>query len=64
MLNYFVVCHDQINALSSSRAEPKNAATIAEADGIPLIIKCLSSPVRNTVSTRVSRLINVPLVFI
>jgi hypothetical protein len=38
------------NALSCSCAEPKNVATIVEADGIPLIIKSLSSPVRNTVN--------------
>ncbi|KAH0933258.1 hypothetical protein HID58_010375 [Brassica napus] len=39
-----------IGGICNACAEPKNAATIVEADGIPLIIKCLSSPVRNTVN--------------
>lgn len=30
--------------------EPENAAVITQCGGIPLIIQCLSSPVRNTVS--------------
>ncbi|VVB01625.1 unnamed protein product [Arabis nemorensis] len=53
-----------IGGICNACAEPKKAATIVEADGIPLIIKCLFSPVRNTVSTRVSRIISVPPVLI
>lgn len=30
--------------------DPANAAIITQCGGIPLIIQCLSSPVRNTVS--------------
>lgn len=31
-------------------ADPANASIITQCGGIPLIIECLSSPVRNTVS--------------
>lgn len=37
-------------SFSYSPADPANAAIITQCDGIPLIIQCLSSPVRNTVS--------------
>lgn len=31
-------------------ADPVNSAVITQCGGIPLVIECLSSPVRNTVS--------------
>lgn len=33
-------------------ADPANAAIITQCSGVPLIIQCLSSPVRNTVSDK------------
>ncbi|KAK3409529.1 hypothetical protein EUGRSUZ_J01642 [Eucalyptus grandis] len=39
-----------IGGICNSCAEPANAAIITRSGGIPLVIQCLSSPVRNTVS--------------
>ncbi|XP_048139436.1 armadillo repeat-containing protein 7 isoform X3 [Rhodamnia argentea] len=44
-----------IGGICNSCAEPANAAIITQSGGIPLIIQCLSSPVRNTVCCRWGR---------
>ena len=40
-------------------ADLANAAIVTQSGGIPLTIQCLSSPVRNTVSTKTCKVINV-----
>ncbi|XP_040973631.1 armadillo repeat-containing protein 7 isoform X4 [Gossypium hirsutum] len=39
-----------IGGICNSCVDPANAAIITQCGGIPLVIKCLSSPVRNTVN--------------
>ncbi|XP_042393683.1 armadillo repeat-containing protein 7-like isoform X1 [Zingiber officinale] len=39
-----------IGGICNSSVDPANAALIIQCDGVPLVIQCLSSPVRNTVS--------------
>ena len=46
----FVCEHGVILLFFISQADRENAAVITSCGGIPLIIQCLSSPVRNTVS--------------
>ena len=49
----YVLCMNMvlyIYILLLSCEDPENAAVITNCGGIPLIIQCLSSPVRNTVS--------------
>lgn len=40
-------------------ADLANAAIVTQSGGIPLTIQCLSSPVRNTVSTKTCKVIDV-----
>ncbi|KAK7259402.1 hypothetical protein RIF29_25009 [Crotalaria pallida] len=37
-----------VGGICNSCTDPANAAIVTECGGIPLIIQCLSSPVRNT----------------
>ncbi|XP_022879720.1 armadillo repeat-containing protein 7-like isoform X1 [Olea europaea var. sylvestris] len=39
-----------IGGICNSCADPANAAVVTQCGGIPLVIQCLSSPVRNTVN--------------
>ncbi|EOY33897.1 ARM repeat superfamily protein isoform 3 [Theobroma cacao] len=39
-----------IGGICNSCVDPANAAILTQCDGIPLVIQCLSSPVRNTVN--------------
>lgn len=47
--------------LSHISADQVNAATVTQCGGIPLIIQCLSSPVRNTVSAIICGQVFIPL---
>ncbi|KAI4307698.1 hypothetical protein L6164_030857 [Bauhinia variegata] len=39
-----------VGGICNSCADPANAAIVTQCGGIPLVIQCLSSPVRNTVN--------------
>ncbi|KAL3830956.1 hypothetical protein ACJIZ3_019758 [Penstemon smallii] len=39
-----------VGGICNACADPANAAVVIQSGGIPLIIQCLSSPVRNTVN--------------
>ncbi|KAG8660228.1 armadillo repeat-containing protein 7 isoform X1 [Manihot esculenta] len=45
-----------VGGLCNSCADPANGAIVAQCGGIPLVIQCLSSPVRNTVNYAIAAL--------
>ncbi|TXG69867.1 hypothetical protein EZV62_004802 [Acer yangbiense] len=45
-----------IGGICNACANPANAAIVTQCSGIPLIIQCLSSPVRNTVNNALGTL--------